>query len=88
MSAAENTPAAPHTQALPVFETRTDEAPGWEHGLITGSGRVGTMVFGPADRQTLCFSHERFAAAPDCTIEVGERPTTVRLERMSPLSAG
>lgn len=58
-------------RALPVYRTATP-APTWEHGLITGSGRVGGVLFGPADDLRLSLSHERFfipanprPAAPD-----------------------
>ena len=61
-----------------VFETAT-EAPTWEDGLVVGSGRVGAVVFGPADRQVVSLSHERFfvpvnprPAAPDVTPVLGE----------------
>ncbi|QTE30966.1 glycosyl hydrolase family 95 catalytic domain-containing protein [Pengzhenrongella sicca] len=54
-----------------VFGTSTPAAT-WEDGLVVGSGRVGAVVFGPADRQVLSLSHERFflpvnarPAAPD-----------------------
>lgn len=54
-----------------VFETATG-APTWEHGLVVGSGSVGAVMFGPADRQVVSLSHERFflpinprPAAPD-----------------------
>lgn len=44
---------------IPVFHTTTP-APTWEDGLITGSGRVGGVLFGPADELRLSLSHERF----------------------------
>ena len=54
-----------------VFDTET-EAPMWEHGLVVGGGSVGAVIFGPADRQVVSLSHERFfvptnpsPAAPD-----------------------
>ncbi|WP_251454852.1 glycoside hydrolase family 95-like protein [Microbacterium sp. Marseille-Q6648] len=54
-----------------AFETRT-AAPTWEDGLLTGSGRVGALVYGPPDRLTVTLAHERFfipanprPAAPD-----------------------
>ncbi|MGP4113695.1 glycosyl hydrolase family 95 catalytic domain-containing protein [Streptomyces sp. 4N509B] len=47
------------TTPLPVLETATP-APGWEHGVITGSGRVGAVVFGPPGRQSVSIAHERF----------------------------
>lgn len=56
---------------LPVYETESP-APTWEHGLITGSGRVGGVLFGPADELRLALAHERYfipanprPAAPD-----------------------
>ncbi|MEV1131155.1 glycoside hydrolase N-terminal domain-containing protein [Agromyces sp. NPDC049794] len=42
-----------------MFHTETP-APTWEDGLITGSGRVGGVLFGPADELRLSLSHERF----------------------------
>ncbi|MBN9327644.1 MAG: glycoside hydrolase N-terminal domain-containing protein, partial [Cellulomonas sp.] len=51
-----------------VLETATD-APSWEHGLVVGSGTVGGVVFGPADRQIVSLSHERFF------LPVNARPT-------------
>lgn len=57
--------------ALPIYHTATP-APTWEDGLITGSGRVGGVLFGPADDLRLSLSHEDFfipanprPAAPD-----------------------
>ncbi len=44
---------------LPVFHTTTP-APTWEEGLITGSGRVGGILFGPPDDLRISLSHERF----------------------------
>ncbi|WP_448003393.1 glycosyl hydrolase family 95 catalytic domain-containing protein [Agromyces bauzanensis] len=62
---------APLDRVLPVFHTTTP-APTWEEGLITGSGRVGGVLFGPADELRLSLSHEHFfipanprPAAPD-----------------------
>jgi len=56
---------------LPVYHTATP-AMTWEDGLITGSGRVGGILFGPADDLRLSLSHEDFfipanprPAAPD-----------------------
>lgn len=40
--------------------TTASAAPTWEDGLITGSGSVGAVVFGPPDRLTVCVAHERF----------------------------
>lgn len=51
--------ADPASAALPVFETLT-AAHTWEQGLITGSGRVGAVIFGAPESLTICFSHERF----------------------------
>ncbi|MGP3972239.1 glycosyl hydrolase family 95 catalytic domain-containing protein [Streptomyces sp. 6N223] len=48
-------PATP----LPVFETATP-APTWEDGAITGSGRVGAIVFGPPGLMSVSIAHERF----------------------------
>ncbi|CAM5779152.1 glycosyl hydrolase family 95 catalytic domain-containing protein [Cellulomonas persica] len=42
-----------------TFRTRTP-APTWEHGLITGSGRVGAVLHGAAQQQVVTISHERF----------------------------
>ena len=42
-----------------VFRTRTP-APTWEHGLLAGSGRLGAVLHGPAQRQVITLSHERF----------------------------
>lgn len=46
---------------LPPFTWHTETpAPGWEHALITGGGRVGAMVFGDIEALTVSVSHERF----------------------------
>ena len=45
--------------ALRVWETDT-AAPTWEDGLISGSGTVGALIFGPPGQQTVSFAHERF----------------------------
>jgi alpha-L-fucosidase 2 len=42
-----------------AFHTLTP-APTWEDGLITGSGRVGALVFGAADALRVTVAHERF----------------------------
>lgn len=42
-----------------TFRTRSP-APTWEHGLVTGSGRVGAVLHGDAARQVVTLSHERF----------------------------
>jgi alpha-L-fucosidase 2 len=47
------------TTTLPVLETATP-APTWEDGVITGSGRVGAIVFGPPGHQSISIAHERF----------------------------
>jgi len=52
-------PGSPCQVSTTVFETATG-APTWEHGLVVGSGSVGAVVFGPADRQVVSLSHERF----------------------------
>jgi alpha-L-fucosidase 2 len=64
-------PGSPCQVSTTVFETATG-APTWEHGLVVGSGSVGAVLFGPADRQVVSLSHERFfvpinprPAAPD-----------------------
>ncbi|WP_108251439.1 glycosyl hydrolase family 95 catalytic domain-containing protein [Planctomonas deserti] len=44
---------------LGPFETDSP-SPTWEDGAITGSGRVGALVFGPAGVQTVSLSHELF----------------------------
>ncbi len=41
------------------FET-VSPAPTWEDGTIAGSGRVGALVFGPPQAQTVSLSHELF----------------------------
>lgn len=35
-------------------------APSWEDGMITGSGRVGALLFGPPEAHTVSLAHERF----------------------------
>jgi hypothetical protein len=61
-----------------TFHTRTP-APTWEDGLVTGSGRVGVVLHGPAPRQVLTLTHERFFVpvnprppAPDLRPVLGE----------------
>src|SRR5665647_283126 len=67
-----------------VFDTET-EAPMWEHGLVVGGGSVGAVIFGPADRQVVSLSHERFfvptnpsPAAPDIAPVLDELRRAVR----------
>ena len=45
--------------SLRVWETGT-AAPTWEDGLISGSGSVGALIFGPPGEQTVSLAHERF----------------------------
>lgn len=42
-----------------VFET-SSAAASWEDGLIIGSGRVGAVVYGPADAISVSLAHERY----------------------------
>lgn len=59
------------------FETRTP-APTWEDALIVGSGRVGALVYGRADRLIVSFAHERFF------LPANERPAVPDLRPVLP----
>jgi alpha-L-fucosidase 2 len=58
-TATSTTPVADAVGVTGPFES-SSPAPTWEDGAITGSGRVGALVFGPPEAQTVSLSHERF----------------------------
>ena len=58
-----------------VFVTST-AAHSWEDGLIVGSGRVGAVVYGPADAISVSLAHERYF------LPVNPRPDAPDLARV------